>query len=405
MKIGEFASKNKVSKDTIRYYMDLGLIIPEKQGGQYFFDDRCQNKLDEIFNLKNMAFTLNEIKTIFVFRLLGNLTPYQQNEYYKTLFVNKHEEILNRIENLTAIGGVLKNKIKDLSQYECDKKFTWGINVNMLNIFNCPKCNGQFVIQDGIIKDNEIINGKLKCRCGKEYIIENGILIANNCNNESQFNFDFNYITEYINVTDYNYLDNIYKGIDWVHKKIDFSDLKNKVLLELGSGFGFALRSNYNKLPNDCIYVAVDHDITRHKFLKNMLEMADIKKNVVFICADFLEMPIKHKSIDILLDFSGTSNYSFEHDEFLLALIDKYVKENAYIIGSYILFKNFNNNSLIAERFRNNFILNKVKQEIAELKYKVIDERVSNYVENGGKYEDYFVNGEKIYNYAFYGKR
>ena len=405
MKIGEFADRNKVSKDTIRHYMDLGLVIPEKHGGQYYFDDRCQNDLKEIFNLKDMGFTLNEIKTIFLFRLLGNLTHYQQDEYYRTLFINKYEEILKEIENLTTIRSRLKEKIEDLSKYECEKKFTLGIDIGVLNIFKCLKCNGQLVIEDGTIKDNQIINGKLKCNCGEEYSIENGILIVNNYCNESQAGFDYNYIAEYINVTDYNYLDNIYKGIDWVHKKIDFGDLKKQVILELGSGVGFALRSSYNKLSDDCIYLAVDHDIRRHKFLKTMLERAETKKNIVFICTDFSQIPIKDKSVDILLDFSGTSNYSFEHNEFLLDLVDNYVKEEAYLIGSYILFKNFGSNSLIEYKYRRNFILENIKHGIEKLRYKVIDTKLSDYVENGGKYEDYFVNGEKVYSYLFYGKR
>lgn len=405
MKIGEFANRNKVSKDTIRHYMDLGLIIPEKHGGQYYFDDRCQESLEEILNLKGMGFTLNEIKTIFMFRLLGNLTHYQQDEYYRTLFINKYESILKEIDALTNIKNRLEEKIEDLLLHECKEKFTIGIDISVLNIFKCLKCNGQLVIVDGIVKDNQILDGKLKCNCEEEYFIKNGILIVNNCYNESQARFDPNYIAEYINVTDYNYLDNIYKGIEWVRKKIDFNDLRKKVILELGSGVGFSLRNIFNELPDDCVYIAVDHDITRHKFLKNMLERADTKKNVVFICTDFLQIPIKDKSVDILLDISGTSNYSFEHDEFLLELVDNYVKDDAYLIGAYILFKNFGVNSLIEDKYRKNFVLENIKYRIEHLKYKVIDERVSDYVENGGEYENYFVKGEKVYNYIFYGKR
>lgn len=405
MKIGEFANSNKVSKDTIRHYMDLGLIIPEKQGGQYCFDDRCQKSLEEILNLKDMGFTLNEIKTIFLFRLLGNLTHYQQDEYYRTLFVDKYENISKEIDNLTSIRNRLKEKIEDLSLYEGKEKLTIGIDISVLNIFKCLKCKGQLAILDGTIKDNQILDGKLKCNCGEEYSIENGILMVNNNYNKFQRGFGHNYIAEYINATDYNYLDNIYKSIDWVRKKIDFNDLKNKVILELGSGVGFSLRNIFNELPDDCIYIAVDHDISRHKFLKNMLERADTKKNIVFICADFLQIPIKHKSVDILLDFSGTSNYCFEHDEFLLKLVDNYVKDKAYLIGTYILFKNFGINTLIEDKYRKNFVLQNIKKGIEHLKYKVIDERVSNYLENGGKYENYFINGEKVYTYIFYGKR
>ena len=43
-------------------------------------------------------------------------------------------------------------------------------------------------------------------------------------------------------------------------------------------------------------------------------------------------------------------------------------------------------------------------KEIQNLQFQSIDERTSNYLERGGKYEDFFVQGEEIYTYSFFGK-
>ncbi|MNI71371.1 hypothetical protein D3C73_1272410 [compost metagenome] len=162
-------------------------------------------------------------------------------------------------------------------------------------------------------------------------------------------------------------------------------------MLELGSGLGFFLRRMYEHIPSTSIYIAVDHDINRHRFLKSALEKAEEKKNIVFICSDFLNLPIKSKKIDILFDISGSSNYGFEHENFLLNSLDRYIKEKSELIGSYIIFKNFNKSF--------------IKDRINSLGYKKSNEIVSDLVDEGGIYEPYFQEGEKVYFYIFHGKR
>ena len=52
MKIREFSNKFDISYDTIRYYMKLNLINPQKIGGHYQFDQEDQKDIAEILKLK-----------------------------------------------------------------------------------------------------------------------------------------------------------------------------------------------------------------------------------------------------------------------------------------------------------------------------------------------------------------
>lgn len=400
MKIGKFTMQNNITIDAARFYIELGLIIPEKKGEQYDFDERCNSDLDEIINLKDIGFTLNEIKSIFVLRRLGMLTTYEENEYYRDFFYSKKIELSSKIKELSRYSENLEKKIEEFSKIECKDNFKIGIDIEALKLFSCLKCEKELMLSDGIIVNNQVMKGNLKCTCGEDYKIEDGILLVGNVQSES--NLD---IIEYVNSTDPEYIDNINSGIEYINKKMQFEELSNKIILELGSGTGFFLRNIYTDLPDDSIYIAVDYDLNRHKYLKSMLQKSKYPKKIIFLCCDFLKMPLKDNIVDMLIDFTGTSNYSFKHEEFLLNLIDKPLKRDLVLMASYITFNNFSIDTVIRENLRKNFILKNIRNSILGLKYNIVDERISKAISKGGKYEDYFKNNEKITSYIVYAKR
>ncbi|GCD12248.1 MerR family transcriptional regulator [Clostridium tagluense] len=400
MKIGKFTMQNNITIDAVRYYIELGLIIPEKSGGQYDFDERCKSDLEKTIKLKGQGFTLNEIKAIFVLKRIGKLTTYQENEYYRDIYCNKKIELSSKIKELERFRDKLEETIEDLSKIKCMDNFKIGIDIEALKLFSCLKCGKELILSDGIITNNQVMEGKLKCTCGEDYKIEDGILLVGSV--QSETNLD---IVDYVNSTDSEYLDNVYSGLEYMNKKIQFEKLNNKIILEIGSGAGFFLRSIYTDLPDDSLYIAVDNDLNRHKFLKSMLQKSEYNKRVIFLCCDFLKMPLKDNLVDVLIDFNGTSNYSFEHEEFLLNLIDKSLKRKLIMIAAYITFNNFSIDSSIIEKVRKNFILKSIKNNILNLQYNIIDEKTSKSISKGGKYENYFKCNEGISSYIVYAKR
>ena len=61
------------------------------------------------------------------------------------------------------------------------------------------------------------------------------------------------------------------------------------------------LRNIYEELPEECLYIAVDRDLNKLLLLKDVIERRNVKRNIVFICADFLNIPIQNYSIDIVM--------------------------------------------------------------------------------------------------------
>ncbi|MGG0120045.1 MerR family transcriptional regulator [Bacillus paranthracis] len=405
MKIGKFGEVNNLSIDTIRHYMDLNLIIPEKKGGHYFFDEYCQTDLELIIHYKDLGFSLNEIKELFFYKNLAKSMNYEKDTFYQSLFKLKYDKMEQEIELLEKKRDKLKGVLHDLLLTNETSNTIIGIDLSIIHLLTCSKCRQKLILQDGIINNNQITEGKLICNCGEEYIITSGIITAGKSFKANERTSLEDTISDYIHETDNAYLENMLKEGEWAKKKLIHLDLNNKLILDIGSGLGFFLRSIYEELPEDCLYIAVDRDFNKLLFLKDVLARKNPRRNILFICADFLNIPIQNRSVDIVIDHSGTSNYSFEHADFLLHELNPLFKSNCYLLSLFILFKNFSLNSQITNNFRANFTLSKIKKELQNLQFQSIDESTSNYLKRGGKYEDFFVQGEEIYTYSFFGKR
>lgn len=402
MKIGTFAKQNRVSIDTIRHYMDLELLLPQKADKQYDFDLQCQKDFNEILDLKALGFTLLEIKNIFIVKHLGKMTSFQQEEYYKNIFRDKCEKAKAEIEKLSREKSCLEEELRKLEIKAERKQLDMGIDLNWLQYLCCYQCGGPLMLKGAAVEDNMVMSGKLKCKCGVEYSIRDGILFVDAGHDDEDKPLD---ILSYIQHTDAEYLNHIYKTLEWNVQNIDFKNLSKKTVLELGSGSGFLLRRIYDDLPEDAVYMAVDYNPGKLHFLKGVFEKAERKKGILFICCDFSHIPLIKRSVDILYDFSGTSNFSFDHSEFLLKTIERYLKTDTALLGSYIIFKNFSPNSMLPADCRPNFRIDSVKEQIEALGFIKQSEYISDIVTKGGIYENYFKNGEKVLTYSFVGKR
>lgn len=341
MKIGKFGEVNNISIDTIRHYMDLGLIIPEKKGGHNFFDEYCQKDLELILHYKELGFSLNEIKELFFYKNLAKSMNYKKDTFYQSLFKLKYDQMEQEIELLEKRRDKLKEVLHDLLLTNETSDSIIGIDLSVLHLLTCSKCSKKLILQDGIITNNQITEGRLLCNCGEEYIITSGIITAGKSFKANERTSLEDTISDYIHETDNAYLENMHREGQWAKKKLIHLDLNNKLILDIGSGLGFFLRNIYEELPKDCLYIAVDRDLNKLLFLKDVLARKNPKRNILFICADFLNIPIQNRSVDIVIDHSGTSNYSFEHEDFLLHELNPLFKTDCYLLSLFILFKNF----------------------------------------------------------------
>lgn len=308
MRIGEFAQVNHTSIDTIRHYMDLGLIVPERQGTYFYFDDRCKRDYERVVEMKDMGFSLVEIRNILMIIRFSKMASGMEIEHYSNFFQSKCDELMEKRSQLDHQIEQLQVKIAQLKQARIERKHVIGWSLDFLGLLSCPICQSQLSLVSATIEQNAINTGELSCQCSHRMYFEDGILVDPS-SMKKLVESDEAYFIRYVKQNSDRYLDNVYKTMEWGYRNIEVDKVENGLVLELGVGNGIFLSHIVRALPVSTRYIAVDYDLNRLKYLKKMLERVDYKAQVVFICADFRQLPLKENQVSFVVDFFGSTTF------------------------------------------------------------------------------------------------
>lgn len=105
LSIGELSQAAQVSVKTIRYYQELGILYPVKTDeitGYRYYDSSSYDRVNAILTLKELGFTLKEIKNI--------LEECSEDRELKDFIISKITDIKNKVRKL-------KNTEKQLSLF------------------------------------------------------------------------------------------------------------------------------------------------------------------------------------------------------------------------------------------------------------------------------------------------
>lgn len=170
MKISTFSKETGMTVDTIRYYIELGVLAPRKVNTKFSFDKEDLLIAKNITFLKKCGFELAEMK---LFLFLKNIQPdikFSEMPGFKEKLTKSKEEIQKKIDN-----EIQNIKLIDetLNEPKSPTNPNRGVPINELSIF---EINGEtFSLNAKKVVNNEIIDGVLKAR-GKTLKIVDGIV-------------------------------------------------------------------------------------------------------------------------------------------------------------------------------------------------------------------------------------
>ena len=130
LSIGEFSNICKVSTKTLRYYAEIGLILPDEinpeNGYRYYSIEQLETMLF-INRLKSYNFSLEEIKTILE-------SEESQDEKLYLALTRKKKEIEKQVQEFEKTLDQLNNDISNFKQGKSIMSYLESIDVQLVEV-------------------------------------------------------------------------------------------------------------------------------------------------------------------------------------------------------------------------------------------------------------------------------
>jgi DNA-binding transcriptional MerR regulator len=106
LKIGELAKQTSLAVGTLRYYSELGLLVPVQRGenGYRYYSQNAKQQVQFIKKAQALGFTLEEIKQILYVRNRGE----EPCNLVQSLLDNKIEQLETQIKQMALFKAELE---------------------------------------------------------------------------------------------------------------------------------------------------------------------------------------------------------------------------------------------------------------------------------------------------------
>lgn len=364
MKIGEFAKKYNLTKETIRFYTEQQMLLPHKHRHYYDYNKECEKDISDILQLKEMGFSITEIKEMLNYQRIKKAYPEIDDmikSYYKHQLDNiqaKKIELTNREEKIRkSLESIEKNRIQKSTQS--------GIDLNLIHLLYCETCASPLKIKKGDIKDGALKEGVLTCNCGKEYEIKDGIIFLQGADLEKpestvkniddcEIKFPKEYIASVVTVE------------NWLKERI-LTDLKDdEMILDVRTTCGVFATSMIKTIKDKTVlYIGVERNFFFLQEAKLRIDQVEKKMNTLFFCGDIRELPIKSKTVHKIIDICGSVADMQETGDFKLSRKIQLLKNKGRLYGIFTNINSISTDNPIQIIKSLNF--NEIKNELATL--------------------------------------
>ena len=337
MKIGEVSRRYGISIDTLNYYIQYGLLVPPRNGGQRDFDDRTISDLEQILSLKKLRFTLQEIYRIITMSRISHFAGEEDQSDLAEMYRLKRDECLNEAQACSEAARVLSERIASLQTASVSCRRT-GVPLRMMDLLRCPVCGRPFEVRSPVLNSASMESADLLCSCGYRATIRDGIVITGSSGPRPYDKPDTNRET-YRNLPP-DLITLFQSAYNWMVSRLLSFGTANRIILETGVNAWCFLHNHLEYLDPKGMYILTDRFPETLLAYKKLIDAQDYPLNFLYIADSSPQLPLQKKSIDLAVDFFSTNEYSFYSPSFLWTDLFPVLHPDARIIGTYFSFQN-----------------------------------------------------------------
>ncbi len=335
MLISKFANKFNVRPDTIRYYMELGLLLPKKEDHYYTFDASCVEEMEWIQELKEFRFTLQEIGKVLAIKRVTSLSHQEDINFFIQMLEEKKKLLLQEVESIGMACDAIDRKMASIHLSRTKKATSNGMPFPFLSVLYCPQCQELLEIMEAKTKGQQIFEGKLYCpTCAYEATIHEGIIITKHLNQHS-FNSFYIYDIEMLKRVQSSFISLSEKASIQVKQMLVQQPLTGKIILETNVDTYVFLDKYLADLATDASYIFTGSTLPMLKMLKEKIERKNPALPVLYVLNSGMDLPFKHGIIDFFIDSYSFNEYALFHQTLPMERLLPYLHATTTLIGCY----------------------------------------------------------------------
>lgn len=319
--------------------MELGLVVPGRNGNLYDFNEDSIEDIRWIHKLKEMGFQLKEIQNVLSLRRISNWVEPQEIAEYLLILERKKKDLFRDIESIKEEIARIEAEEESFTLETGGDKVLIGVPLKALEYLCCPYCGKTFSVEQVQMNSRYIYSGKMSCICGYQLEIRDGIVVTPGAWAEGDEGADLD--REKYKDLPASVITMLQRSYNFLFHRISGMDLYDKVVMETDINEFFYLYTHFRKIENRVLFIVTDRYPQVLRMYKERIEYLKLDIDILYLADGSGNFPLRQQCVDLLLDYFSSNYWYGKKKKSLTESAGPYLKVGGEVIGCYYVGKGY----------------------------------------------------------------